>query len=294
MSTLKRILVATDFSKSAGFALTRASQLAIKNKTNFTVLHVLPENWIDKIVQWFSSPKNSQFLQFKQDAQAVFNKKIKPVLKNFKTKFVVKMGRENETITQYAKGNKVDLLAIGAHGHYYFHEYFLGTSAEAIVKNAPCPVLVVKRKPSFRYNKILVPIDFSSASRKAVEFACKHFPKACIEILHVEDLWYDQSTYRPVMEKRREGILRRQMFKIIENKIDAFLKKSKVNRSATTVTIRGGYPAKVIAREVKKKNIDLVIIGTRGQTKLQYLMIGSVAERVLQEVGADIIAVPPQ
>lgn len=292
MGTLKRILVATDFSKSAGFALIRASQLTKKNKSRLAILHVFPRSWFDQIIQWYSTTKNSQLAQLKQAAHKAFNK-IKPKLKNLKTTFVVKMGREDEVIIQYAKKHKFSLLAIGAHGNYYFHEHFLGTTAETLVKNAPCPVLIVKRKPSFQYKKILVPIDFSAASQKALEFACEHFPGAEIEVLHVEDLWYDKSIYRPSMKKRREGILRKEMYRLAEEKIEAFINKSKTKRNDISFFIRGGYPAKLIAQEVKKRAIDLVIIGTRGQTELQYVMIGSVAERVLKEVTTDIIAVHP-
>lgn len=289
MAVLKNVLVATDFSKSAGFALKRAAQLT----KNITVLHIFPESWIDKAAEWLSNTKNNQFSQFNREAQSAFNKKIKPTLRKTKLKFLVKMGREDEVITRYAKEKKFDLLTIGAHGNYYFHEYFLGTTAEAVVKNSPCPVLIVKGKPDFRYNKILIPIDFSSASQKALEFACKFFPKSAIKIIHVEDLWFDKNKNRPSLLKRREGLLRKEMFALVEKKIHKFLKKCKTHNHEITYSIRGGYPAIVIAEEVKKQKIDLVVIGTRGQTKLQYLMIGSVAERVLRKVSTDIIAVPP-
>ena len=294
MSTIKRILVATDFSKSAGFALKRALQFSEKSKSPLAILHVFREGWLDRLIQKVSKNKNSQFLELKRSAQKTFNQKIKPQFAKVKSKFVVKLGREDQEIVQYAKDKKFDLMVVGAHGHYYFHEYFLGTTAESIVKNALCPVLVVKKKPNFTYNKIIIPIDFSSASKQALQYACNLFPNADIHVLHVEYLWYDQPSDLLYTKYRREGRLHKELRDTLIGKMNNFIKQCDVNDHQISTILRGGYPAMVIANEVNKKNFDLVIIGTRGQTKLRYLLIGSVAERVLQEVATDIIAVPPR
>lgn len=294
MSAIKKILMATDFSKSAGFALKRAIQFSKESKAALSILHVFREDWLERFAQMVSKTKNSQFLELKRNVQKIFNQEVKPHIEKGKSNFVIKLGREDQEIIQYAKDKTFDLMVIGAHGHYYFHEYFLGTTAESIVKNAPCPVLVVKKKPNFTYIKIIVPIDFSSASKHALQYACDLFPNSDIHVLHVEDLWYDQSTRHPYMENRREGRLHKELRDSLNQKMHAFIKQCGVSGHKISTIIRGGYPARVIANEVNKKKFDLVIIGTRGQTKLRYLLLGSVAERVLQEVATDIIAVPPR
>jgi len=276
--------MATDFSKNAQFALERAVKFTKKSKVKLSILHVFREDWLDRFSQWASKSKHGQMMQLKRDAQYSFKKKIKPHLPNIKSNFIVKPGREDETIIKYAKEKKFDFLVIGAHGNYCFHEYFLGTTAESVVKKSPCPILVVKRKPNFLYKNILIPIDFSSASKQTVEFAYAHFPDANLEILHVDDLWYDKITLRSPKYVKEE----------LEDQIDDFLRQCRIDKSNITTKVLGGYPAMAIAREAKKRNFDLVIIGTRGQSKLRYLLIGSVAERVLQEVNTDIIAIPPR
>lgn len=294
MRALKRILVATDFSKNAGFALKRAIRFSEENKASLSILHVFCENWLDRFSGITLQSKNSQLLKLKKNVQKIFNQDMKPQIKKVKSYLITKLGREDQEIIQYTKDKKFDLMVVGAHGHYYFHEYFLGTTAESIVKNAPCPVLVVKKKPNFDYNKIIVPIDFSSASKQALQYACSQFPNADIHVLHVEDLWYDQSTHFPHMINRREGRIHKELRDKLFRKMYNFIKQHEVNGRKISTILRGGYPAIVIANEVNIKKFDLVIMGTRGQTKLRYLLIGSVAERVLQEVSSDIIAIPPR
>jgi len=52
-----------------------------------------------------------------------------------------------------------------------------------------------------------------------------------------------------------------------------------------------GYPATAIEEAVTRKNADLVVIGTHGHTGLKHLLLGSVAERVVQKAPCPVLTV---
>ena len=57
---------------------------------------------------------------------------------------MIKQGHEVETIVTTAREGKFDLLVIGHHGHSRIFERTMGSTAQSIVRLAPCPVLVAK------------------------------------------------------------------------------------------------------------------------------------------------------
>ncbi len=53
------------------------------------------------------------------------------------------------------------------------------------------------------------------------------------------------------------------------------------------------HPALAIPAAAKARRADLVAVGTSGLSGLRYVLLGSVAEHVLREAPADVLAVPP-
>jgi nucleotide-binding universal stress UspA family protein len=54
---------------------------------------------------------------------------------------------------------------------------------------------------------------------------------------------------------------------------------------------REGYPATVIEEEVEREDADMVVIGTRGRTGLGHMLLGSIAERVVQKAACPVLTV---
>jgi nucleotide-binding universal stress UspA family protein len=55
--------------------------------------------------------------------------------------------------------------------------------------------------------------------------------------------------------------------------------------------VREGYPATVIVDEAASRNADLIVIGTHGLSGLKHLLLGSIAERVVQKAPCPVLAV---
>lgn len=295
---IKNILVATDFSETADFAISRAIKIAKATGANLTIIHVIQKEFFDKFLESII-PK--EILQTAEEYTTILiEEKIHSLLRH-KVNInytILSKGKPIVKILQYARKNKIDLLVIGAHGKYSIRDSFVGTTAEYIAAKTQCPVLIVKNSPRKPYKKILVPVDFSKVSKKALNYSVQLFPTINKRLLHVGDHEYEELLKR---EEKEEQVPRNKITKIrkaillyLNNKMKKFIKgySKKLNKHPYHITF--GYPAPTIIKEAQKRNQDLIVMGTQGHGILHYRFIGSVANWVLTEIDKDILLVPPR
>lgn len=299
VKVFKNILVTTDFSKAADFAILRAISIAKKFNANITLLHVLQkkdmDNFLDNTLKKLL-PKGL-WLTTKEYKESLLQEKIQSLLKYYQNirYVVISKGKPEQKILQYANKNNIDLLILGAHGQYSIRDTFVGTTAEYIIRQTKHPVLIVKNKSILTYKNVFVPVDFSSVSKKALLFALKVFPDSKIHIFHVGDYEYENILREKEYEiKRRKFIdIKKAIFFYLENKMKKFMKGiKKSNKHKHKITL--GYPGPTIINEIKKSKQDIVVMGTQGHGKIYYRFIGSVANWVLTEGNVDILLIPPK
>lgn len=165
---IKHILVATDFSETSDFAISRAVEIAKATKANLTMIHVVQREFLDKVLETII-PKD--ILQTPEEYTSTLIIEKIHALSPHKINIdhvIISKGKPAFKILQFARRNKIDLLIMGAHGKYSIRDSFVGTTAEYIAERTPCPVLIVKNLPRKPYHKILVPVDFSDASKNAL------------------------------------------------------------------------------------------------------------------------------
>jgi nucleotide-binding universal stress UspA family protein len=300
---IKNILVAIDFSENSDFALSRAIELARKNNARLTVLHVIEkknmdiflDNTLDKLLPKGLWLKTEEYLESRLQEKIQLFSSRGMVMDHE----VIPRGKPAVKILQYAKRNKTDLLIIGAHGKYSLRDTFVGTTAEYIAERTGCPVLVVKNNPQSFYQNILVPTDFSDASRKALGLSIMLFQRAKVRMLHVGDYEYEELLKREEEEEKMSVSKLREIKKAIlqylDNRMQKFIKSfrsSKLLKAQYKIIL--GQPGPEIIADAQKFKHDLIVMGTRGHGRLHYLFIGGVASRVLSETDKDILLVPPK
>jgi universal stress protein A len=145
-TTIRSILVPTDFSVPAGQALVYAVALAEQFGAKLTLLNV-----IEPIGATHDFAYNPLVLENeKVKAAALEHLKrlpdkegIDPALID---KAVVRSGTPFTEICDAAKKLRSDLIVIATHGYTGLKHVFLGSTAERVVRHASCPVLVVRGK----------------------------------------------------------------------------------------------------------------------------------------------------
>lgn len=289
---INRILVATDLSDKSEMALKRAFLLAKEWSSELFILHVAKKSFFgDFIVKNIKKDKSG--LSIEKEAEHMLDKKVQSFLnEDITINLAVVSGSSATEILDFINKNKIDFLVLGAHGDYFFHDWFLGSTAENVIRYSPCPILIVKNKSTRHYHKIIAAVDFSETSKKVVELSSELIPEADYTILHVADPWYEETLFaHNISENKMKTLLDEMTFELMK-KMNTFIKNCSLPKKLHT-TIKTGYPAKAINEIADQINSDLIVIGVRGQSNLYYALIGSVANRILHEVNVDVLMIPP-
>ncbi|OJY36630.1 MAG: universal stress protein [Legionella sp. 40-6] len=205
----------------------------------------------------------------------------------------VVLGRAIDEIVRYAVENHCELIIVGAHGRYYINDYVLGTTSGSIIRQSNVPVVLIKKEPDFSYERILIATDLSEASKETVQYTFNCFPNATFQLLHIVDIYYRQF-FNPSDLDEEFVDPKHHKTKDIFEKLDDFLSDCQVDKSKFEKKIIGGYYADAIIEQAKKWNADLLAFGTQSKSGLHYLLMGSVAKRILHLSHVDMLAVPPK
>jgi universal stress protein A len=144
--SIKKILVPVDFSSLSKKAFKYALRLAQQFKAELTVLHVL-EPTVPATFEGLQVPP-----PFPEEDSSGAAKSLSTLVGSARTAGVPKAksfcrrGLASHEIVDAAKDLDVDLIVIATHGYTGWKHFCIGSTAERVVRAAPCPVLVVREK----------------------------------------------------------------------------------------------------------------------------------------------------
>jgi nucleotide-binding universal stress UspA family protein len=304
--TAHRLLVPVDFSEYSRRALQLATWIAGNVGAEIHVLHVL------QVPEVFGA-ETSHAIGFERRALATLmvhsaKTQLDAFVADAKrdgalvTRAFTAMGRPSRTIVETARLEDYDLIVMGTHGRTGFSRLMLGSVAERVVRAASCPTLTVRDVPSWaqKFGRILVPVDYSDTSMSALAWADAFARKfgADLDVVHIWDrplfvpgrvMVHEQSGgTRSLGELIREGA---------EREMREFLVKSRERTTGADLDLPryrllSGEPASTLLEDLGKGLHDLVVLGTRGHTGLDHLLLGSVAEKLVRLAPVPVLVVP--
>jgi len=279
---MKRLLVATDLSPRSDRALDRALALTEELESELVVLHLVDEELPSSVAD-----------RLKEEAESAIDEQL-GASRAFKKGSVarkVEFGTGFRDIIKEADTSEADLIIMGTHRDHSLGDFFLGTTVERVVRRGNQPVLVVKDRMKGPYRRVLVGVDFSVYSRRAVEFALKFVPKGEIILVHAFDLpfkgfIYDQSTLDDVTKTQHK-----QMDAMLMEEMQALLTSLPSPPASLERIMLEGTVREVLSSQVKKLRPDLLVVGTHGRTGVTHALLGSVAGSLLSEPPCDVLTV---
>lgn len=142
--SLKHILVPVDFSQCSLKALRYAVAYARQFKAAITLLYVVQQYYLPGD---FTGGLDYAALEKEIEANSARELEsigLKHVGKQAPWKALLRMGRPVDQIARVADELNVDLIILATHGHTGIKHVVLGSTAENVVRHAPCPVLTVR------------------------------------------------------------------------------------------------------------------------------------------------------
>ena len=297
MVEFKQILCPVDLSESSVHSLAHAAALARWYDARLTVLHVVPtfdpvpvRSRLDEPLRVVNPLSREQVLE--EMGRSLDLAAVSP-----HALLVAEAGDPQKTIVDQAIASRADLIVMGTHGRRGFKRLLLGSVAEAVLHEAPCPVLTVPpRVPAaashaVTFKRILCPVDFSPSALQALGFALDLARQAdgLVTLLHVVE-WLPEeepraSAHFNVPEYRR----------YIAEDAETRLRLLVTEESRTWVEIDNvlvfGRAHREILRAAENKSADLIVMGAQGRGGVDLALFGSTTQQVVRGAACPVLTV---
>lgn len=293
-----RILFATDFSPWAAQAEAYAVCLASIWRASLTVVNVLefqpgmnPEYEVNRL-----------FLAelMKEATKELADLKSRVAVRGISLHTRIATGIPSEEILGAARAEDSDLIVVGTKGKTGLAHVVLGSTAERVIRTAPCPVLAVRAElpdqagkdshpcAGVGVHRILVPVDFSDCSLEALEYAALLAQRSgsSLSLLHVlEPVSYGLDFTLSHEQQRKE--MRERLTQRLAGFVEA-LAGAKITADSH---VRGGLPADSILDSARTLSADVIVMGTHGRRGVSRALSGSVTEAVLRQSRCPVLTV---
>ncbi|KRT64227.1 MAG: UspA domain protein [Candidatus Dadabacteria bacterium CSP1-2] len=303
MAKLNKILWTTDGSKEAGAALSYAKLFAKIFNSEIIGLHVIEV--IDKkfwgllgerldLTGWVKDSTSKWFYTFDG---------LQEELKKEELKFTYKVvaGSPHEKIIEIANNEeKADLIVMGKRGLGLIDRMLIGITTLKVLRKSNVPVLAVKKRDEegiVNISNILVPLDISEKVSSALNYAIDLAERinANISVLYV--LRLETYTYE-IPYSVVENLIKLSSNELAKRVEEIKLKRGIHNKEVAkleinTEVIQGINLSVAIVDYASSKNTDLIVMNTHGRKGIKKFVLGSVAEKVIQEASCAVLALKP-
>ena len=197
------------------------------------------------------------------------------------------MGSTHGEIVELAQREGADLIVIGGSESGALHRLILGSTADGVIRKAPCPVFVVRSAAAFPPARVEIPVDLSPISADALCQGMDFLRQIGVERAEKEALF----VLNPL---EAEGSLQFTPDQIESFALDALRRFLRANNASPGLgRVRIGYPTEEIVATLEERRTDLAILGTHGRQGFERLMVGSIAQGVMRRATCNLLIVPP-
>ncbi len=282
---LRHILLATDLTSISALAAQYATRLAEHSGARFSVLHVfnplrLPSS---DVIGAHPTPQEVRA----RDAQRldVLLDSIRAHVPNVEKHLLD--GEPTPAVIDFATREVVDMIVTGTHGGKSFDRLLLGSTAEAIVRKSPCPVMTIGPNVSMSmendkpFSHILCAMDFGEAATSAAPAAMHLASKfdADLRFLHVLPSGLYNGQRQPMVEQ------------LFHNAMQHVISSSDVPVKVECAVEYGARISDKILEDSLTRRTDLVILGVRRRGNLASRLPAGIAFQVIEGASCPVLTV---
>ncbi|HEY0654357.1 MAG TPA: universal stress protein [Chryseosolibacter sp.] len=277
---MKKILVPTDFSMQAQWALEVAIDIARRSKGQIILLHIVEqptadsfnvegqvmdeEGWEDRLFTLKLIEKNRA--QLKQAAKLAEDAGVSVT-------YEMRLGNPFHGMKTVITERDADLVVMGTSGRSKFEETIVGSNTEKVVRFAKCPVLTVHQKPTGKEFSNIVYATCLNENERAFATVVKNAQEmygATVHVVRINTPMNFQPDY--VVKKTMEVFARKLL---LENyTLNVFSDRSEEEG---------------ILHFAKSIDADLIAMATHGRTGFAHVLVGSIAEDVVNHASKPVL-----
>ncbi|MBN1101837.1 MAG: universal stress protein [Deltaproteobacteria bacterium] len=296
---LKTIMCTTDFSDYSNHAVSYATALAQEFKAKLYICH---------IVDLTSAAIYGDALPAIQDQVGVMTlyakEQLEGLMKDRRVDWepVIAGGHASAEIARIASENGVDLIVSATQGRTGLKRLVLGSVTERLMRTVPCPMLVVRSPEQglpvppeevLNLKRIVAAYDFSPDSARAFQYGlslAQEFQSE-LHLVHV----IEPGEYEDILKPSKES--GQKVEKALGHKLDeqlAAMVPDEAKRWCSPVTaLLAGLPHEEITKYAVLHDMDLIVMGVRGTSLVEGLLVGSTTDRVIRHAPCPVLSVSP-
>ena len=292
MKPIQSILVATDFSATAGRAEERAALLAAQHEARLTLLYCLSGVGLERLRNYLLHGFAKTEAQLLAYYESVLRRQAEVLAGRWRIEVtpLLTVGQPHREITRAATDRSVDLIVLGAMGEHPAREFFLGSTADRVIREAAVPVLVVRNEANEMYRRVLAALDLSTRSLAVAETARRIAPAAHLTLAHAFEVLFEGKLHFAGVS---EEDIQRYRQEERQSALDALYALAEGLQARLDVRVEHGMPEAVIPDLLRDTAADLVVAGKHGSSEIVDLFLGSMTNHLLREAGCDVLVVPP-
>ncbi len=217
----------------------------------------------------------------------------------------LRVGRPFLEIAEAARAVAADLAVVTTHGFTGLKHVLLGSTAERVVRHAPCPVWVVRAPAAgeaaaaaagpdaaravFPRRRLLMPLDFSEPSREALAYARQMAARFELEVIlvHVSEPVFVDPNLAQVDTRAFEDNAR----KSVQEQLEKTATELRAAGLRVATRLLAGVPWHEVVEVSRREPVDLIVAGTHGHTGLKHILLGSTAERILRHAPGTVLVI---
>ncbi|HXJ78149.1 MAG TPA: universal stress protein [Candidatus Methylomirabilis sp.] len=278
----KRILVAYDGSEGAAAALKMGIGLAKNPGTDLSSISV--EEHLPRYAASMSEVEGARE-QIDEHFRALTKQaRDSAALQGVELETAVRQGHEIESILDFARSRRCDLLILGSHGHSRVLERVIGSTSLSLVRLASCSVLIIGSRPGADsltgIKRILVGVDGSPLGRLAFRFAVDFAILCGASIIGI--------TIREISPLARAEEAESSYITQLKAAAEEHARAAGVTFEHVT---RLGHAAQAIREQARDAGVDLIVLGATGLEHPWSGTIGGTASHVASETPCSVLLV---
>lgn len=291
---MKTIIAGADVSVPSDQAIDRAAAIAAKHGSKLILVHAVAndtavEGVDNEVLKHVGEVTQAMRIEVTRRLQA----KLEALLaQGIDAELVSPAGAPGETVAALAKARGAKLIVCGTHGHTGIQRFLLGSVATAILRHAPCDVLVTRGNAGTGpFQRPLVATDFSPASRRALRNAALLTESGVpIELIHAWQLPAGSvgASFFGV-DRFPWNTIRDAVVSSAKKKGNALMTELGDLGHPLHVSYVHGAPTPVVTHAAEAGHHDLIALGTHGHGGFRKLLLGSTAEGVIRHANCSVL-----
>lgn len=285
--TGRPLLCATDFSPAANAALDRAARLAVQHGQPLHLVHVF--DWTHHALRIAFGKEPLLQLRLQEKLHATLKETAAGIAGTGATaECELVDGKVASGIVTAAAARQAGLVVLGAHGEGLLGT-MLGSTVERVLRQGATATLVVRQHSHGPYRRVLVATDFSAEANAALRAALALAPEAALTVLTVYDPIFEAHVLGSLVQGTDMASISEQARQFVAGEMaDAVRLAREVKPDLDTKVIEGN-PWRGILQVAEDINADLIVMGRRGQGRVEATLLGSATRYVLAHSKVDVL-----